>query len=217
MNVKDTVDTPVSEVAPVTDNSFKDNDKGLRGKEGSLENLMPEVQQDDEARVPEFEGDISKKGTASSSSRPSPAPAQTSARSTAGARQMPELNNDATLEIEVDRMSGDQLFSGPVSASETVGALLARLTLEYRHDVKHVLVHPEHGVLAEGAPLGDQIQPPGAILTVVTQEPFKVAFAPSLANVIAVLDLATNKVETVELPGSATGDSKFDGATAFTF
>ena len=46
----------------------------------------------------------------------------------------------------------------------------------------------------------------------------KVALAPSSANVIAVLDVATNKVETVELPGSITGWGKFSGAAAsFTF
>ena len=42
----------------------------------------------------------------------------------------------------------------------------------------------------------------------------KVAFAPFSANVIAVLDVATNRVETVELPGSITEDGKFRGAAA---
>ena len=42
----------------------------------------------------------------------------------------------------------------------------------------------------------------------------KVAFAPASADVIAVLDVATNKVETVKLPGSITGNIKFSGAAA---
>ena len=45
----------------------------------------------------------------------------------------------------------------------------------------------------------------------------KVVLAPYDAKVIAVLDVATNKVETVDL-GSVTGSYKFSGAAAaFTF
>lgn len=88
---------------------------------------------------------------------------------------MAGTDHAGSLEIEVVKsITGDIVFKEPVLGSCTAAELLSKLSLN-EDGVKHILLHPEHGILLDDAVLGAWIQHPGATLTLLKRPFFKVA------------------------------------------